>query len=232
MQINLQLFQLASRRPCPTGVKFHYVIIILLLCAFYGFYSVLWQGHPSLLLFFPGILCHNAHYRTLKKLIDIMSQTENTPWFAIVSFYIFLLFHIISYYLLIHIMHIPSMEIWTICRKQGSVSELRHTQCCGIVMSKDSGRHVRACSERHELAAPGIARGAAAATRPRGAVRARAGRADLLDALEDRVRRGWLPLGGARRARRPWAIQEAAEGRERLFAFNSVDHEALWRWLE
>jgi len=37
-----------------------------------------------------------------------------------------------------------------------------------------------------------------------------------------------------------WAIQEAAEGRERLFccyldfanAFNSVDHEALWRWLE
>ena len=37
-----------------------------------------------------------------------------------------------------------------------------------------------------------------------------------------------------------WAIQEAAERRERLFccyldfanAFNSVDHEALWRWLE
>jgi ribonuclease HI len=37
-----------------------------------------------------------------------------------------------------------------------------------------------------------------------------------------------------------WAIQEAAEGRELLFccyldfanAFNSVDHEALWRWLE
>ncbi len=79
-------------------------------------------------------------------------------------------------------------------------------------------------------------------------MRARAGRADLLDALEDRVRRrGRLPLGGVRRARRPWAIQEAAEGRERLFcyyldfanAFNSVimklvcvDHEALWRWLE
>ena len=37
-----------------------------------------------------------------------------------------------------------------------------------------------------------------------------------------------------------WAIQEAAERRERFFccyldfanAFNSVDHEALWRWLE
>jgi hypothetical protein len=33
-------------------------------------------------------------------------------------------------------------------------------------------------------------------------LRARAGRADLLDALEDRVRRGRLPLGGARRAAR------------------------------
>ncbi len=33
------------------------------------------------------------------------------------------------------------------------------------------------------LPGPGIARGAAAETRPRGAVRARAGRADLLDAL-------------------------------------------------
>ncbi len=36
-------------------------------------------------------------------------------------------------------------------------------------------------------------------------MRARRGRADLLDALEDRVRRGRLPLGGARRARRPCA---------------------------
>ena len=95
MQINLQLFQLASRRPCPTGVKFHYITIILLLCAFNGFYSVLWQGHPSLLLFFPGILCHNAHKGTLEKnVIDLMSQTRGTPLFAII-------FIIISYYFLL-----------------------------------------------------------------------------------------------------------------------------------
>jgi hypothetical protein len=37
-----------------------------------------------------------------------------------------------------------------------------------------------------------------------------------------------------------WAVQEAAERREKLFcvyldfryAFNSIDHEALWRWLK
>ncbi len=113
--------------------------------------------------FFPGFDVITRIIERQNNIIDIMSQTENTPWFATFSFlffYYFLLFPIISYYLLIHIprrrkpaivthdneaslcmlihiMHIPSMDIWTICRKQGSVGELRHAQCCSIVMSKD-----------------------------------------------------------------------------------------------
>ena len=59
MQINLQLFQLASRRLCPSGVNFHYITLFYYYAHFMVFYSVLWQGHPSLLLFFPGILNHN-----------------------------------------------------------------------------------------------------------------------------------------------------------------------------
>ena len=81
MQINLQLFQLASRRLCPTGVKFHYITIILLLCTLYGIYSVLWQGHPSLPLFFPWILCHKIIANKDNKIpVDMSTRAVNQIW--------------------------------------------------------------------------------------------------------------------------------------------------------
>ena len=104
MQINLPSFQLASWHPCPTGVKFNYVIIILLLCAFYGFYSVLWQTHPFICYyFFPGfyVITHNLFSTfVLKILIEIMSQRDSDQRHTLV-FYFFLLFPIISYYFLL-----------------------------------------------------------------------------------------------------------------------------------
>ncbi len=65
-------------------------------------------------IFFYGILWHAAHNRTLKKINSIYVSDRGTPsgWFAIIFFHYFSnISNYLRHVLLLHIMHIPSMEI-------------------------------------------------------------------------------------------------------------------------